>query len=130
MQDFFVPNDILRVFRGLYPNVDLCQVEWSWEVPGKIYEADFELNGHEYEVEITVTGHHLLTEIEGPEASKLVRNVLAELYPDHSVDACTWVHYSNGDLSFEFELTSAKDGREFEVHLREDGQFLLEGIDL
>lgn len=50
MSQMFVPTEILRVFKRLYPEVGINSVEWSWEVPGKIYEAEFKINDQEFEV--------------------------------------------------------------------------------
>lgn len=132
MESIFIPNEILRVFKKAFPQVNLADVEWSWEIPAKIYEADFELDGTEYEVEITVTGHLLLTEkeISYSDAPKVVTAALGEYFPDHAVEGVCQVDYSNGDISYEFALINAATGASFEVHFREDGLFILSGEDL
>lgn len=131
MSQMFVPTEILRVFKKLYPEVGINSVEWSWEVPGKIYEAEFKINDQEFEVEITVTGEHLLTETEIKHAlPKEVRNTINEKYPDHKIESSSLVAYGNGDVFYELDLTCAAKGTEFEVLIREDGMFWLEGEDL
>lgn len=131
MSKLFVPNEILRVFKSLYPEVDLQQVVWEWEVPGKIYEAEFTLGDQTFEVEITVTGHHLLTETTIKYAiPQAVRDAVSVFFPDHAIDDSTLVAYSNGDVCYELALTCAAKGTEFEVLIREDGLFLMEGVDL
>ena len=131
MDKLYVPNEILRVFKSLYPEVDVQTVVWDWEVPGKIYEAEFTLGDQEFEVEITVTGHHLLTETTIKHAiPQAVRNTIAHFYPDHAIESSSLVAYSNGDICYELDLTCANKGTEFEVLIREDGLFLMEGVDL
>lgn len=126
-----VPSEIIRIFKSKYPQVDLANVSWSWEVPTKIYEAEFEIEGKEYEVEITVTGHHLLTEIEIPvdHLPAHIKEAVSKKYPEHSIDEVERVEYSNGDVSYEIDLVK-EGGREFEVHYREDGEFIAKGTDL
>lgn len=132
MSKLFVPNEILRVFKDYYPDVELSSVEWSWEVPGKIYEADFSNAEADYEVEITVTGHLLLTEIslDLEEVPSLVMEHIGEDFPDHSINEASFVQYSTGDITYELALTNAQSGDAFEVHYREDGLFLTKGYDL
>lgn len=130
MSYFFVPNEILRTFKQLYPAVSLQNVEWSWEVPGKIYEAEFELDGKEVEVEIMVTGQHLLTETVVDEIPAAIRDAVNEHYADHKIESCAEVAYSNGDLCYELDLICAAKGNELEVLIREDGLVLLEAVDL
>jgi len=132
MSKFFVPSEIIRVFKDAYPDIHMDEVEWSWEVPGKVYEAEFESDEKSYEVEITVTGHHLLTEveIEYNDVPKNVKNTVAEAYADHAVDGSSLVVYSTGDIFYELELVCAEKGTEFEVLVREDGWILAQGEDL
>jgi hypothetical protein len=127
---FFVPADILRVFKYEFPEVNPAEVVWSWEVPYKIYEAEFSLDNREYEVEITVTGHHLLTEIEIPnkELPKVIKKAIEDKYPDWEIDEVERVEYSHGDTHYEIDLK--KGEVEIEVHFREDGLFIAEGEDL
>ncbi|MCU0444321.1 MAG: PepSY-like domain-containing protein [Microscillaceae bacterium] len=127
---FFVPADILRVFKYEFPEVDASTVEWSWEVYNKIYEAEFVFENREYEVEITVTGHHLLTEIEIPtkELPKIVKKAVEEKYPDFEIEEVERIEYSNGDIHYEIDLKHEE--KELEVHFREDGLFVAEGEDL
>lgn len=128
----FVPSEILRVFRDNYPEISLDNVTWSWEVPGKIYEAEFEVEGITYEAEITVTGHLLLTEMNASfdALPAKVKRAFAEKYPDHSVEEVDMITYSNGDLLYELGVINALNGREFEVLFREDGLFVDEGYSL
>jgi len=131
MSKLFVPNEILRVFKSLYPEIAVQDVEWSWEVPGKIYEAEFSLGDQEFEVEITVTGHHLLTETTIKHAiPQVVRDTVSHFYPDHAINSSSLVAYSNDDICYELDLVCAAKGTEFEVLIREDGLFLMEGVDL
>lgn len=132
MSKLFVPNEILRVFKEYYPDVALNEVEWSWEIPGKIYEAAFEQYEVDYEVEITVTGHLLLSEIE-LDLEDLPEHIVAavnEQFEDHSIVEADIVQYSNGDVSYEVQLRNASTGKEFEAHFRDDGLFLIQGEDL
>ncbi|MCP4439742.1 MAG: hypothetical protein GY810_12430 [Aureispira sp.] len=132
MTKLFVPNEIIRVFKQHYPTVDLGSVEWSWEVPGKIYEAEFDLDDQECEVEITVTGHWLLTEkvIAQGTVPKVVQHAVAEDYADYAVESATHIEYSTGDVAYEFDLKCASTGEEIEVIYREDGWKVLAGADL
>jgi hypothetical protein len=126
----FPPSDVLRTFKQLYPQINLAQVEWSWEVPLKIWEADFEWEGKEHEVEITVTGHHLLTEVEltHAEVPEAVMKAVKKHYPEEEIGDVECVFYSNQDVHYEFDIKRGK--KEFEAHFREDGLFIGEGKDL
>lgn len=130
VKKIYPPADILRAFKEIYPEVELSEVEWSWEVPYKIWEADFEHEGKEYEVEITVTGHWLLTEVEVPkkDVPASVLKTLKALYEGAEIGDVEKVLYSNGDVHYEFDMK--KGEKEFEVQLREDGLFIAEGKDL
>ncbi len=132
MSKLFVPNEILRVLKNYYPAVELQEVEWSWEVPGKIYEAEFELDEVNYEVEITVTGHLLLSELslDLEDVPTYIVAAANQLYEDHSIESADMIQYSNGDLSYELALKNASTGASFEAHFRDDGQFLVQGYDL
>lgn len=132
MSKFFVPNEILRVFKEYYPDINLSDVEWGWEVPAKIYEASFDNGSVELEVEITVTGHVLSSEIslEIEDVPEVVIAAANEQFEDHSIEEADMVQYSNGDISYELELKCASTGEEFEVHFRDDGMFLARGYDL
>lgn len=132
MKPFFVPNEILRVFKDYYPDVSLDQVDWGWEVPAKIYEAAFSNGEVDFEVEITVTGQLLLTEI-SMDVEDLPDHIIAavqEEYPKHQIEEAEMVQYSNGDLSYELDLKNEETGEEFEAHFREDGYFIARGYDL
>lgn len=110
-EQLFANDVVLLTFRQLYPHLDLSQVTWSWEVPYKIYEAEFEQDGQEYEVEIAVTGQHILTEIE------IDPNQLPDV-----VRKSMRVEYSNGLVYYEIELEKGDKTRE--VFYREDGLFI------
>ena len=132
MSKLYVPNEILRVLRDYYPDVKLNEVEWSWEIPGKIYEAEFEQYDVSYEVEITVTGHLLLSEL-SLELEDLPEHIVAaasETFEDHSIEEADMIQYSNGDVSYELSLKNASTGTIFEAQFRDDGLFLLKGEDL
>ncbi len=126
----YVSDEVLLTFRELFPEIDLADVEWSWEVPFKIYEAEFELEGREYEVEITVTGHYLLTEISMSveELPEIVRKSMREKYPNQSIDEVERVEYSHGVVHYEIELEKGEKVRE--TLYREDGLFIGEAEDL
>ncbi len=130
MSKMFVPNEILRVFKQLYPQVPTTDVIWKWEVPGKIYEASFSLEKETYEVEITVTGHHLLTEKVVKSAPKAVTDAVKFKYPKHKIDAVALVTFSNGDVYYELDIVSPTKEKESEVLVREDGKFEMKGEDL
>lgn len=132
MSSFFVPNEILRVFKEYYPDVSLDEVDWGWEVPAKIYEASFSNGEVEFEVEITVTGQLLLTEIT-IEVEDLPDHIIIaaqQRYKGHRIEEAEMVQYSNGDVSYELDLKNEETGEEFEVHFREDGWFIARGYDL
>lgn len=120
----YVPDEILLTFKDYFPNVDLAEVEWSWEVPYKIYEAEFDLEDKEYEVEITVTGHLIQAEISIPteDLPEVVRKSMRERYPNQSIDEVERVEYSNGLVCYEIELEKGEKVRE--VLIREDGKFI------
>lgn len=132
MSSFYVPNEILRVFKDYYPDVALEDVNWGWEVPAKIYEASFTNGEVDFEVEITATGQLLLTEI-SMDVEDLPEHIVAaaqERYEGHSIEEAEMVQYSNGDVSYELDLKNEETGEEFEVHFREDGWFIARGYDL
>lgn len=126
-ENFFVPSEILRTFKNLFPEVEPISVGWEWEVPNKIYEAEFEYEGKEYEVEITVTGHHLLTEIEisVEEVPENIRKACTKKFRGWSIDEAEKVVYGNGDIYYEFELNRELETEELEkeVLFREDGLY-------
>lgn len=126
-----VPNEILRVFKAHYPDVELSSVEWAWEVEGKIYEAEFELDELDHEVEITVTGHLLLTEISVDEEHipAAIITSAKRRFPKSKVDSAAIVEYSNGDVYYEISLEN-EDGASMEFQFREDGMFMAKGEDL
>jgi len=129
-EKLFVPAEILRVFKDAFPEVELGDVEWEWEVPQKIYEAEFKHQNYEYEVEITVTGHHLLTEVEIPEEEipEVVKSACSRKFRGWKIDEVEKVSYSNGDVYYELELSKEKDDeeQEKEVLFREDALFIAE----
>jgi len=128
MSKLFVPNEILRVFKEYYPDADLGKVEWSWEIPGKIYEAEFEQYDVEYEVEITVTGHLLLSEID-LELEDLPEHILdaaKEHFGDYEIDEATMIQYSNGDLSYELQMKT-KSSEETEADEKDEDSANKEG---
>ncbi|NJL13478.1 MAG: hypothetical protein HC913_11055 [Microscillaceae bacterium] len=125
VQERLFPSDeVLLAFKDYFPDLDLAQVEWSWEVPYKIYEAEFEMDDREYEVEITVTGHLLLTEISIPaeELPEVVRKSMREKFPNQSIEEVERVEYSNGVVHYEIELE--KGEKSLEALYREDGLFV------
>ena len=122
--------EVLSLFKDYFPEVDLAEVEWSWEVPYKIYEAEFEVDGYEIEAEFTVTGHLLLieTSIEAEQLPEVVRKSMRERYPNQSIDEVERVEYSHGMVCYEIELEKGEKVRE--VLYREDGLFIGEEEDL
>jgi uncharacterized membrane protein YkoI len=130
MSRLFVPNEILRVFKQLYPQLNPAEIAWKWEVPGKIYEASFESEGAHYEVEITVTGHHLLTEKKVKNGPNVVLDAVKSKYPKHKIDDASLVTFSNGDVYYEVDIISPAKEKESEVLVREDGKFVMKGEDL
>ena len=130
MSKLFVPNEILRVFKQLFPQVNPADVSWKWEVPGKIYEAGFKLENNSYEVEITVTGHHLLTEKTIKDVPKIILDAVKNKYPKHKIDDASLVSFSNGDIYYEVDIISPAKEKESEVLIREDGKFVMKGEDL
>ena len=132
MSKLYVPNEILRVFKEYYPDVNLNDVEWGWEVPAKIYEASFDNGEVEFEVAITVTGHVLLSEVsmELEDVPPIVINSANQVFEDHSIEEADMIQYSNGDISYELAMKCASSGEEFEAHFRDDGMFLAKGYDL
>lgn len=140
MEDkFFVPAEILRVFKERFPEVEVGDVEWEWEVPHKIYEAEFEYQDATYEVEITVTGHHLLTEVKVSEEDipEVVKSACTNKYEGWKIDGAEKIYYSNGDVHYDLELlkevevSENEEGEkeEKEVLFREDGLFIAENIE-
>ncbi len=117
-------DEVLLSFKDAFPNIDIAAVEWSWEVPYKIYEASFEYEDNDYEVEITVTGHLLLAEISiaADELPEIVRKSMREKYPNQSIDEVERIEYSNGMVCYEIELEKGEKSRE--VLYREDGLFI------
>ncbi|MCS7028269.1 MAG: PepSY-like domain-containing protein [Bacteroidia bacterium] len=124
------PNEILREFKSYYPEVDLSQVIWTWEVPFKIYEAEFVHEGKEYEAEFTVTGHWLLTEeeIKLSDVPEHIIETAKARYAKAKLEEASKITYSNGDVCYELGFT-AKD-KTFEVLYREDGLFIGRGREL
>lgn len=129
-EKLFVPSEILRTFKYMFPDVDINDVEWEWEVPFKIYEAEFKYQNLEHEVEILVTGDPLLTEIEISEED-IPESVIAACkrkFRGWKIDEAEKVIYNNEDVHYELELSKEdKDGedeQEKEVLFREDGWFL------
>ncbi len=126
MGKLYVPNDILRVFKNLYPEIDAQDVKWKWEVPGKIYQAEFILSDQCFEVEITVTGHHLLTETSIKHAiPDAVRTTVSRFFADRTILSATLILYSNDLIAYEVVLDD-----DCQVLVREDGLLLLEDTDL
>ncbi|MCS7077407.1 MAG: PepSY-like domain-containing protein [Bacteroidia bacterium] len=124
------PSEILREFKSYYPDIDPTQVIWSWEVPFKIYEAEFVHEGKEYEAEFTVTGHWLLTEeeIKLSEVPEHIIETAKARYNKSKLEEASKIVYSNGDVCYELGFTAK--GRTFEVLFREDGLFIGRGKDL
>lgn len=122
--------EVLGSFKDYFPEIDLAKVEWSWEVPYKIYEAEFEEEGFEIEAEFTVTGHLLLieTSIPNDQLPEVVRQSMRSSYPNQSIDEVERVEYSNGMVCYEIELEKGEKVRE--VLYREDGLFIGEAEDL
>jgi len=131
MEKLFVPSDILRVFKQLFPEVSLSDVEWDWEYYNKIYEAEFEHDGKDYEVEITVTGHHLLTEmeIEKEDLPEVITESIEEYFPGFQIEEAEHITFSNGDVYYELALENEEEIG-LEVHIREDGYVVATGDDL
>ncbi|MDX2304739.1 MAG: PepSY-like domain-containing protein [Microscillaceae bacterium] len=129
-EKLFPTFEVLAMFKDYFPDIDLAKVEWSWEVPYKIYEAEFEQDGQEIEAEFTITGHLVLieTSIPNDELPEVVRKSLRERYPNQSIDEVERVEYSNGMVCYEIELEKGEKVRE--VLYREDGLFIGEEIDL
>lgn len=126
----FPGDEVLIMFKEMFPETPLETVEWSWEVPYKIYEAEFSQDGRDYEVEILITGTPLLVEIsiEADELPEIVRKSMREKYPNQSIDEVERVEYSNGLVMYEIELE--KGGKSYEVLYREDGKFVGEAESL
>lgn len=127
---FSVPQNILDDLTARFPDLDIAQVEWSWEVSGKILEAEFSHDGMEYEIEYSISGLLISTETwanvdELPEA---VTNAVQENFPEATVNSAERVEYSNGVVHLELDITH--EGRDFEAHFREDGTLVLTGDDL
>ena len=125
-----VPSEILRLFKEYFPEVDLTQVEWSWEVPGKIYQAEFEHGGQEQEAEFTINGFLLCVETEIPEEElpESLRAVVKERYPKYEISGVEEVDYMNGEIHYEVELDNGEN--EFEILIREDGWVIVAAEDL
>lgn len=126
----YVPNEILLSFKDVFPEVPVSEVEWSWEVPGKIYQAEFVLDGVEHEAEFFLTGEHLLTEREMdledlPEA---VVESLKAIYPSANIEDAEEVELNNGLIMY--ELSVANGTEEMEMLFREDGKYIAKGEDL
>jgi hypothetical protein len=129
----FVPADILRTFKAYFPDVEATKVAWSWEVPYKIYEAEFEHEGKQHEVEITVTGHLLLTEtnISLEDVPDALLDIVQARYPDYLIEEAELVEWGNDDMYYEFNLKHKEDdSKTFEAQFREDGMFVAKGEDL
>lgn len=127
-EKLFVPSEILRVLKNAFPELDLSQVEWEWEIPHKIYEAEFTYQDSEYEVEITVSGHHLLTEkeISDEEIPAHIKSACKRKFRSWEIEEVEEVVYDNGDVYYEIELSKEKDEEDLEkeVLFREDGLFV------
>ncbi len=129
----FVPADILRTFKAYFPDVEATAVTWGWEVPNKIYEAEFEHEGKQHEVEITVTGHLLLTEtnISLEDVPDAILDAVQAKYPEYLIEEAELVVWGNDDTCYEFDLKHKEDeSKTLEVQFREDGMFVAEGDDL
>jgi len=131
MEKLYVPSEILRVFRQLFPEVNPAEVDWDWEYYNKIYEAEFEHEGRDCEVEITVTGHHLLTEveIEKEDLPEVVIEAVGEHFPGFAVEEAEHITFSNGDVYYELALENDEEVG-LEVHVRDDGMIIATGDDL
>lgn len=126
----YVPSEILRTFKAYFNDVDLTQVEWSWEVVGKIYQAEFVRNGQEHEAEFTINGFYLCLEVEIPESElpKALRQTIEERYQGYKITGVERVDYMNGEIHYEVELD--KGDNEFEILIREDGWVIAAAEDL
>jgi uncharacterized membrane protein YkoI len=125
-----VPNEVLLNFKSIFPEVPLSSVVWEWEVPNKIYEAEFEIEGVAHEVEFFITGDHLLTEkaISMEDVPANIIEAAKEAFPTATIGDAEEIEYNNGLVVYEFSL---QDGdRHFEIHVREDGAIVAEGEDL
>jgi hypothetical protein len=105
------PLAVRKLVAELFPEVKPKEIEWSWEIPHKIYEAEFMLDGISHEVEITVTGHHLLTEQNIP-VDLVPLNLQKEVktkYKQFMVDSAEIVSLGNGKRHYELDLINKKD---------------------
>jgi hypothetical protein len=105
------PLAVRKLLTELFPEVKPKEIEWGWEIPHKIYEAEFMLDGISHEVEITVTGHHLLTEQNIPVdlvPLNLQKEVKAK-YKPFTIDSAEIVSLGNGKMHYELDLKSKKD---------------------
>jgi len=125
------PLAVRKLVTELFPEVKPKEIEWSWEIPHKIYEAEFMLDGISHEVEVTVTGHHLLTEQNIP-VDLVPINLLNEIkarYKQFTVGSAELVSLGNGKMYYELDLKSKKDEEESKTVLiwpngiiREEGE--------
>jgi hypothetical protein len=105
------PLAVRKLLTELFPEVKPKEIEWGWEIPHKIYEAEFMLDGISHEVEITVTGHHLLTEQNIP-VDLVPAKLLGEIkksYKQFEIDSAEMVTLGNGKMHYEIDLKSKKD---------------------
>lgn len=125
------PAEIIRVLKAHFPDLEMTEVEWSWEVYNKIYEAEFEQDGDDYEVEITITGHLLLIEkaIDVDDVPEKILEKAEIRFPEADITEAEEIEFSNGDVYYELTLVK-EDGESFEVHYREDGILTAQGDDL
>ncbi len=125
------PSEILRTLKAHFPEADMTQVEWSWEVYNKIYEAEFEHDGQEFEVEITITGDLLLIEkaIDVEDLPEKIVSKAEARFPDAKITDAEFIELSNGDIYYELTMVKGEDEK-FEVQYREDGVMAAFGEDL
>jgi hypothetical protein len=105
------PLAVRKLVTELFPEVKPKEIEWGWEIPHKIYEAEFMLDGISHEVEITVSGHHLLTEQNIPVdlvPIKLLNEIKAR-YKPFTIDSAEIVSLGKGKIHYELDLKSKKD---------------------
>lgn len=125
-----VPFFILEDLKNKFPELELSLVEWEWEVPGKLLEAEFSLNGEGYEVEYTVTGHHLLTEKDFKTESlpEAVQQTIKTRFAEAELQSAEHVEYSNGLEVFELNFQQGEEA--FEVFVTPEGEVMMKGEDL
>jgi hypothetical protein len=127
---FKVPLSIIEDIKTRFPEVETSEIEWSWEVPNKILEAEITHEGIEYELEYSISG--LLISIESyleiSEIPTAVVNAVESQFPGAEIHEAERVEYSNGVIHIELDINH--EDKDFEAHYREDGTLVLTGDDL